>query len=118
MFSERTKSCVTFLAALAAGLCLTAGAQEPNPTTVAPGARSAEVITQGKDGVYIYHVKVVQRDLDAVNYLHRSGATHVDFVGTNLLPNAKGEAKVDSQRGGIHISAQFRGLTPANGFGP
>jgi outer membrane protein OmpA-like peptidoglycan-associated protein len=116
--SARTKGCVTFLAALTAGLCLTAIAQEPNPTTVAPGARSAEVITQGKDGVYIYHVKVVQRDLDAVNYLHRSGATHVDFVGTNLLPNAKGEAKVDSQRGGIHISAQFRGLTPANGFGP
>jgi outer membrane protein OmpA-like peptidoglycan-associated protein len=39
-------------------------------------------------------------------------------MGTNLLPNAKGEAKVDSQRGGIHISAEFKGLTPANGFGP
>jgi outer membrane protein OmpA-like peptidoglycan-associated protein len=93
-------------------------AQEANPTTIAPGAQSGQVITQGPNGVYIYNVKVVQRDLNAVNYLHRSGSTHVNFVGTNLLPNARGEAKVDSQRGGIHISAEFKGLTPANGFGP
>ena len=114
----KKRTSVALLATLGAGLCLTAAAQVPNPTTVAPGAKSADVITEGKDGIYIYHVKVVQRDLDAVNYFHRSGATHVNFQGTNLLPNAKGEAKVDSQRGGIHISAEFKGLTPANGFGP
>jgi outer membrane protein OmpA-like peptidoglycan-associated protein len=93
-------------------------AQEPNPTTVAPGANKGEVVAQGPNGIYIYHVKVVERELDAVNYFHRSGSTHVNFEGTNLLPNAKGEARVESERGGIHIHAEFKGLTPANGFGP
>ncbi len=38
-----------------------ATAQEPNPTAVAPGAKSAQVIAEGPNGTYIYHVKVVQR---------------------------------------------------------
>jgi outer membrane protein OmpA-like peptidoglycan-associated protein len=92
-------------------------AQEPNPTTVAPGAQSANVVAKGPNGVYIYHVKVVQRELDAVNYLNRSGSTKVGFVGTELMPRASGEAKVDSQTGKTHISVHFSGLTPANGFG-
>jgi outer membrane protein OmpA-like peptidoglycan-associated protein len=93
------------------------GAQEPNPTTVAPGAQSANVMAKGPNGIYIYHVKVVQRELDAVNYLNRSGSTKVSFVGTELMPRANGEAKVDSQTGKTHISVKFSGLTPANGFG-
>jgi len=60
---------------------------------------------------------VVQRDLDAVNYLHRNGSTPIGFKGTTLMPMAKGEARVTSERGGIHIEAKFQGLTPANGFG-
>ncbi len=40
------------------------------------------------------------------------------FRGTTLLPLAKGEAKVTSERGGLTIEARFEGLTPANGFGP
>jgi outer membrane protein OmpA-like peptidoglycan-associated protein len=87
-------------------------AQETNPTQGEPGQVSKQ------DGIYIYRVKVVQRDLDAVNYLHRSGATTIGFQGTTLLPGAKGEAKVESERGGITINARFQGLTPANGFGP
>jgi outer membrane protein OmpA-like peptidoglycan-associated protein len=93
-------------------------AQEPNPTTIAPGARSADVVTQGPNGIYIYHVKVVERDLDAVNYLNRSGATHVGFQGTSLLPSASGDAKVESVTGKSKISARFSGLRPANSFGP
>jgi outer membrane protein OmpA-like peptidoglycan-associated protein len=71
-----------------------------------------------RNGIYIYRVKVVQRNLDCVNYLHRSGPTTIGFEGTPLLPKAHGEAKVESQRGGITIDARFDGLTPANGFGP
>ena len=104
------------LAAVFASTCLLA--QEPNPTTVAPGATHGEVIAEGQNGVYIYHVKVVQRNLDAVNYLNRSGSTHVGFTGTNLMPGAHGEAKVDSVTGKTKISAKFEGLSPANGFGP
>jgi outer membrane protein OmpA-like peptidoglycan-associated protein len=104
-------------AALLGAVGFTATAQVPNPTTIAPGAKSADVITQGKDGVYIYHVNVVQRALDAVNYLNRSGSTHVGFAGTNLMPNAKGDAKVNAVTGKTNIDVHFEGLTPANGFG-
>jgi outer membrane protein OmpA-like peptidoglycan-associated protein len=92
-------------------------AQEPNPTAqMAP--KDQPQIEKQDNGIYLYRVKVVQRDLDAVNYLHRNGATTIGFKGTTLLPLAKGEAKVTSERGGIHIEARFQGLTPANGFGP
>ena len=70
-----------------------------------------------QNGIYIYRVKVVERNLDCVNYLHRSDSTRIDFEGTTLLPGAKGEAKVTSERGKIAIDAHFDGLTPANGFG-
>jgi len=96
---------------------IAAMAQEPNPTTIAPGAKSGEVIAQGPNGVYIYHVKVVERQLDAVNYFNRSGSTHVGFTGTNLLPGGRGDAKVNSVTGKTEISAHFEGLPPANGFG-
>jgi outer membrane protein OmpA-like peptidoglycan-associated protein len=71
-----------------------------------------------QNGMYIFRVKVVERNLDCVNYLHRSGSTTIGFEGTSLLPKARGEAKVTSDRGGIAVEARFEGLTPANGFGP
>lgn len=98
---------------LASGL--TVWAQEPNPTSVA--APSGVAVTQNGD-IFFYKVNVVNRDIDAVNYLHRSGPTRIGFEGTNLLPNAKGEATVKSERGKITVDANFKGLTPANGFGP
>ena len=116
--NSRTKF---FTAALPLALSLVAGyarAQEPNPTTVAPGARSAAIVADGPDGIFIYKVKVTQRELDAVNYVNRSGATKVGFAGTDLMPNASGDAKVESVTGKTKISARFQGLTPANGFGP
>jgi len=90
-------------------------AQEPNPTSQT--APQNNEITKQENGIYLYRVKVVQRDLDAVNYFHRSESTKIAFKGTALLPTAKGEAKVTSERGGIVIEARFDGLTPANGFG-
>ncbi len=92
-------------------------AQEPNPTSGVNASQLNQGVTE-QDGIYLYRVKVVQRDLDAVNYLHRSGSTRIGFKGTTLLPQASGEAKVTSERGGITIDARFKGLTPANGFGP
>jgi outer membrane protein OmpA-like peptidoglycan-associated protein len=104
-----------FLPLSALLLTCAAFAQEPNPTSVP--VPNAAVVQQGND-IFFYRVQVVQRDIDAVNYLHRSGATHIGFEGTNLLPGAKGEATVKSERGQITIDADFKGLTPANGFGP
>ena len=100
----------------AAALPVTAFAQEPNPMAQPATTPEANKITE-ENGIYIYRVKVVQRNLDCVNYLHRSGSTTIGFNGTPLLAGAKGEAKVTSERGGITIEARFDGLTPANGFG-
>ncbi|HEX7157997.1 MAG TPA: OmpA family protein [Edaphobacter sp.] len=105
---------ITGLALLSAVPALPA--QEPNPTSQTAPAQDNQV-TKQENGIYLYRVKVVQRDLDAVNYLHRSETTKIAFKGTTLLPQAKGEARVTSERGGIVIEAKFEGLTPANGFG-
>jgi outer membrane protein OmpA-like peptidoglycan-associated protein len=121
VIAARSSFMVTFLGGVClSGVCLAAGvagAQVPNPTTAAPGATSGQVVAQGPNGVYIYHVKVVERQLDAVNYFNRSGSTHVGFEGTNLMPGARGDGKVNSLTGKTGISVHFEGLTPANGFG-
>ncbi len=61
----------------------------------------------------IYRVSVTSRTTKAINYQHRSGATKIDFRGTELLSNARGEAKVESKQGYIEIEVEFDNLRPA-----
>jgi outer membrane protein OmpA-like peptidoglycan-associated protein len=61
----------------------------------------------------IYRISVTARTAKAISYQHRSGSTKVDFRGTDLLPNARGEAKVESKQGRIEIEAEFDGLQSA-----
>jgi len=65
----------------------------------------------------IYRVTVTERTMKAINYQHRGGATMVGFRGTDLLPNAHGEAKVESKQGYIEIEVEFDKLQPANKYG-
>ena len=58
----------------------------------------------------------VTRTIQAVNYLAK-GSTHIDFRGTALLPQATGQAKVESKNGAISIDATFDNLSPATQFG-
>jgi outer membrane protein OmpA-like peptidoglycan-associated protein len=62
----------------------------------------------------IYRVTVTERTAKAINYQHRSGATKIDFKGTELLPKSRGEAKVESKQGYIEIEVEFDDLQPAN----
>src|SRR5271170_837973 len=64
-----------------------------------------------------FRVTVVSRSVQAVNYEHRSGSSHVDFSGTALMPSANGEAKVNSKRGSIEIDAEFGSLQAPTTFG-
>ena len=75
----------------------------------APGSHSAPAP--------IYRVTVVERNVDAVNYQYRSGPTMIDFRGTVLLSEAKGDATVESERGRTEIDATFEKLAPATRFG-
>jgi outer membrane protein OmpA-like peptidoglycan-associated protein len=60
---------------------------------------------------------VVSRTTRAVSYRHRSGATKINFQGTDLMPAAAGEAKVESKRGALEIEAEFSGLDRPTSFG-
>ena len=42
----------------------------------------------------VFHVTVTSRSVQAINYRHRSGATKVDFAGTDLMPAAYSTAPV------------------------
>ena len=70
------------------------------------------------DQVPVFRVTVVGRTTPAVNYRHRAGATRVDFRGTPLLPDANGEAKIESKQGYIEVEVEFDDLSPATKFGP
>lgn len=101
------------LTTMAAGLILSA--QEPNPTQKQP-TRTLRV--EAGTPAPLYHVDVVERTTPAVNYLHRSGTSKIDFGGTPLMASGKGSAKVESQRGVIQVSAEFEKMAPPSSFGP
>jgi outer membrane protein OmpA-like peptidoglycan-associated protein len=64
-----------------------------------------------------FGVNVVSRTTRAVKYAHRSGATKIDFQGTDLMRGASGEAKVESKRGAMEIEVEFAGLDKPTSFG-
>ena len=66
----------------------------------------------------VFRVTVVSRTIKAINYHHRSGTTHVDFRGTELMPKAHGEASVQSQLGSTKVQTHLDHLSPATQFGP
>jgi outer membrane protein OmpA-like peptidoglycan-associated protein len=64
-----------------------------------------------------FRVTVVSRSIQAVNYKHRGGATKLDFAGTDLMPQANGQAKVESKKGYIEIEVEFGNLQRPTTFG-
>ena len=87
-------------------------AQEPNP------AQNSGLQPEPGMPTPIFRIQVVSRSTPAVNYLHRGGATKIDFNGTALMSSGQGIATVESQRGVIRISAEFKGFTLPSSFGP
>ena len=66
----------------------------------------------------LFRVVVVGRTTPAINYRPRSGQTKVDFVGTALSPQARGDATVKGEKGYIEIDANFENLQAPSRFGP
>jgi flagellar motor protein MotB len=67
--------------------------------------------------VPIYRVTVVERTVKAVNYQYRNGPTPIDFRGTVLLPEAKGDAVVESKAGRTEIDVHVDHLPVPTRFG-
>ena len=87
-------------------------AQNPNTSN------QGQVQQEGKNPLYTIRVNVVERNAKAINYRHRSGSTTIGFNGTALMPQARGEAKVESKQGYIEIEVEFDDLQSATRFGP
>src|SRR5215472_7789142 len=101
--------------------------QYPNDTTsTQSGVDTSSPQTQtpdqanmpGQDQQYSYHVNVIQRSTQAVDYRDRGGTTQVDFKGTSLMPKVEGRAKVTGHTGRLAIDASFHHVRPAREFGP
>jgi outer membrane protein OmpA-like peptidoglycan-associated protein len=86
-------------------------AQQPSDPNQVPLERG------GESPIFKLTVNVVERTTKAINYRHRGGATTIDFRGTPLLPNSRGEAKVESKQGYIEIEVEFDNLQGATRFG-
>jgi len=97
-----------FLVPIGIALSVSAFAQSNRPTTIAVEPTSPTPI---------FRVTVVSRNVQAVNYEHRSGASKLDFTGTDLMPSANGVAKVNSRRGSIEVDAEFGDLREPTTFG-
>ena len=80
-------------------------------------AQAQTTVTSDNNQTPDYRVNVVSRTTRAVSYRHRSGSTKIDFQGTDLMPAAAGEAKVESKRGTMSIEAEFSGLDRPTSFG-
>ena len=95
---------------LTAGIALSmsAFAQTTSPPTI---------VVEPMRTTPVFRVNVVSRNVQAVNYEHRSGSSKLDFAGTDLMPAANGEAKVNSRRGSIEIDAEFGDLQEPTTFG-
>jgi outer membrane protein OmpA-like peptidoglycan-associated protein len=59
----------------------------------------------------------VSRTTKAVNYRRAGGSTRILFGGTELMPSASGEAKVESKSTRMEIEAKFDNFDEATKFG-
>jgi len=92
-------------------------AQEANPTQRPPQPQG-EIRPDPNSPQPIFRIEVVEHTIAAVNYLHRGGSTRIDFNGTPVMAMGRGSAKVESERGVIKISADFKNMAPPSSFGP
>jgi outer membrane protein OmpA-like peptidoglycan-associated protein len=87
----------------------------PQPSEELPQAAPEQIATI--DPITTFHVTVVEHTTMAVNYHFRSGSTKVDLQATDLMPGAKGTAKVESHLGRINLHVQANRLDSPQKFG-
>lgn len=76
-----------------------------------------ELVVEPMNPTPVFHVSVTSRSVQAINYKHRGGATKLDFAGTELMPAATGQAKVESKKGYTEIEVEFANLQKPTTFG-
>jgi outer membrane protein OmpA-like peptidoglycan-associated protein len=91
-------------------------AQAGTPTTAPSPNQNAPQVVQTAS-VPLYRVTVVQGSAKAINYRNLKHSTEIDLLGTVLVANATGEARVKGGDGAIQIAAKVKNLPPASSFG-
>jgi len=76
-----------------------------------------ELVVEPMNPTPVFHVSVTSRNVQAINYKHRGGTTKLDFAGTDLMPAATGQAKVESKKGYVEIEVEFANLQKPTAFG-
>jgi len=98
----------TFLFVIVSALSLTAfGQSSPQQSIALVSAGSTPVYAEAE----------TSRNVEAIDYQHRGGASEVDLAGTALLPSADGKAKVRTKRGTMEVEADFGNLLSPTTFG-
>ncbi len=77
-------------------------AQVQTKTTETPGRTAGDVVT---------------RSTNAVGYTVGGGSTGINLKGTDLLPQAMGEAKVEAKQGATTVELKCKGLASPTKFG-
>src|SRR5579872_7521110 len=110
-----------FLASLmalgASALAMPPPSQSQTSSTAATQQTQTTMAVEPMAPTPTFRVNVISRTARAVNYKHRGGATKLDFAGTELMPKANGEAKVESKQGYIEIEVEFDELQKPTTFG-
>src|SRR6187431_3629397 len=104
---KRTAAMLLASAALAPGVVFS---QTPsNPTQ--------QQVSVAEDQVPLFRITVVGRTTPAINYRPRRGDTKIDFIGTALMPQARGSATISGEQGYMKIQARFDKVGAAARFG-
>jgi outer membrane protein OmpA-like peptidoglycan-associated protein len=85
--------------------------------TATQAQSTTQVQVDSGGSIPTYRIVVVSRTSRALSYAHRNGTTKVNFQGTELMPGAAGEGKVESKRGTRKIAVEFSGLDRPTSFG-
>ncbi len=64
----------------------------------------------------VFHVRVVSRSTQAVDYRHK-GSAKIEIRGSDLMPKIKGDAKVEGKPTGVKIDVHLEHLGSPHDFG-
>lgn len=92
--------------------------QSPNQTQDNQAQGNQADNQQSNGQTPVFHLTVVQRTTEAVDYRDRGGTTQVDFKGTSLMPAVDGKANVTGHTGRLAIDANLHHLAPPRSIGP
>lgn len=83
----------------------------------APSPVQNGTLQNGDGSTPIFSVTVTSKTVRAINYHSRQGNTKVDFRGTALMPEARGEATITPNTGAIRVALKFDHLSNPMQFG-